>query len=60
MSENLISYDAAAAFLGIPKGTLYALVSRKQVPHIRLGKRIVRFSEPTLRSWVAEHCIPQT
>ncbi|MEI9936270.1 MAG: helix-turn-helix domain-containing protein [Pseudomonadota bacterium] len=59
MSEVLIDYDAAAVFLGIAKGTLYALVSQKRVPHVRLGKRLVRFSEPDLRNWIAERRIPQ-
>ena len=59
MTEVLIDYDTAATFLGIPKGTLYALVSQKRVPHVRLGKRLVRFSEIDLKNWIAERTVRQ-
>ena len=50
-----LNYSQAAALLGVPKGTLYALVHQNRVPHIRLGKRFVRFDEERLRAWMREH-----
>ena len=50
-----LDYSEAAALLGVPKGTLYALVHQNRVPHIRLGKRFVRFDEDRLRAWMREH-----
>jgi excisionase family DNA binding protein len=38
-------------------GTLYALVSQGRIPHIRLGKRIVRFSAKALDAWLAENTV---
>ncbi len=40
---RILSYDDAAEFLGICKGTLYALVSQRRIPHVRIGPRLVRF-----------------
>jgi excisionase family DNA binding protein len=51
-SENL-TYTEAAHFLGIPVGTVYSMVARRQLPHLRLGKRLVRFSRHDLEAWVA-------
>ncbi len=47
-----VRYPEAARLLGIPLGTLYCLVSRRQVPHIRLGPRLVVFSKSELDAWV--------
>ncbi len=57
MSESLLGYAAAAELLQLPVGTVYALVSQKRIPHIRLGRRLVRFSEATLREWLAERSV---
>jgi excisionase family DNA binding protein len=50
---QLMTYDETAAYLRMPKGTLYALVSRGGVPHHRIGKRIVRFERSQLDAWIA-------
>jgi predicted DNA-binding transcriptional regulator AlpA len=48
-----INYAAAAAYIGVPLATLRSLVSRKQVPHIRLTPRIVVFEVAELDEWIA-------
>lgn len=58
-SENL-NYDEASQFTGISKNTLYAKVSRKEIPHIRLGGRLVRFSRSELEAWINQHRVPVT
>jgi excisionase family DNA binding protein len=56
MSDKpLITYQEAARILGLPRGTLYALVHQNRIPHIRLGKRLVRFDENRLREFVDAH-----
>ena len=56
MSDKpLITYQQAAKILGLPRGTLYALVHQNRVPHVRLGKRLVRFDEDRLREFVDAH-----
>ena len=52
MDDKLLTYKDAAQILGLPIGTLYALVSTHVIPHIRLSTRIVRFSRDDLRAWV--------
>lgn len=56
--DGLIDYAAAERLTGIRRGTLASMVSRKQVPHIRLSTRLVRFSPSELRDWIAERRVP--
>jgi excisionase family DNA binding protein len=55
MNNNVehLTYSETARFLGIPVGTVYSMVSRRQLPHVRLGKRLVRFPRHELEAWVA-------
>ncbi len=55
--EDLLTYEQAAKRLNLKLGTLYALVSQKRVPHIRLGPRLVRFSASRLDALVQEHAV---
>lgn len=50
---DLVGYKEAAAILGIPVGTAYALVHQRRVPHVRLGRRNVKFSRRALAHWIA-------
>lgn len=52
MSHDKIDYKTTAELLGIPEGTLYAMVSKGAVPHYRIGKRLVRFSRAELTEWL--------
>lgn len=58
--EDLLTYAQAAKYLNVRLGTLYALVSRKQIPHVRIGRRLVRFSRSSLMSLIAERSIAAT
>ncbi len=49
---DLLDYEQAAEFLGVRRGTLYAWVSLKRVPHIRFSARCVRFDRGELEAWV--------
>ncbi len=51
----LFTYDEAATYLSIPKGTLYWLVSENRIPHYRLGARTVRFRRSDLDAWLSQH-----
>ena len=50
--ENLIEYRTLAKRWSIPVGTIYSMVSRGQIPHIRLGPRTVRFDPTELEQWL--------
>ena len=59
MSDNdLMSYLQAAEFLGMPIGSLYGLVSKRQIPHMRINKRIIRFSKAELLKFLEAHAVP--
>lgn len=57
-TSDLLDYAQAARRLGVPVGTLRSLVSRHQIPHVRLSPRIVRFDPDELASWIAAKRVP--
>jgi excisionase family DNA binding protein len=52
---TLLGYKDAAHALGLPIGTLYALVSQHRIPHVRFGERLVRFDRSELTAWIDKH-----
>lgn len=55
---KLANYKRTAAFLDLPMGTLYALVSQRRIPFIRVGRRIVRFDLDELQVWLEQRRQP--
>jgi excisionase family DNA binding protein len=53
-SQVLLSYDELAALLNISKNSIYALVSRKRIPFVRIGPRTVRFIVADIETWLDE------
>jgi len=53
-------YLQAAAHLGVKVGTLRSMVSRRQVPHIRLTARLVVFDLDVLDAWLRERAVAVT
>ena len=53
-----IDYATAADLLGIGVGTLRSMVHRKQVPHIRMGPKLVRFDVHELEEWLRASSVP--
>lgn len=49
-----LTYKQAADYLALPRGTLRALVSRKRIPHFRIGPRSVTFDRDALDQWIGE------
>lgn len=52
LAPRLVDYATAARYLGIPIGTLRSLVSRKQIPHVRLAARVVKFEIADLDAFI--------
>ena len=48
---EFLSYEDASRLFGIPRATLQTKVFRKEIPHIRLGPRTVRFDRAELLAW---------
>lgn len=53
-----IRYDEAAEKLGVGKATLYSMVCKKRVPHIRMSGRLVLFDEEELDAFIDSHRVP--
>lgn len=51
--KNYLSVGDAAAFLQIPKSTLYTYTSKRLIPHYKRGKRLV-FKQSDLEEWLSE------
>ncbi len=52
-----VGYSVCAAYIGVKQGTLRAWVSRRKVPHLRLGPQTVIFDLDAIDAWLAEHVI---
>lgn len=53
-----LTYHEAAAYIGLKIGTLRSMVCLQQVPHIRLGPRLVVFDSEALDQWMTERAVP--
>lgn len=49
--DDLMIIEEAAKFLHLSKPTMYALVSKRQIPHIKRGNRLY-FSKRALTTWL--------
>lgn len=54
--KGLFTTQEAADYLGMPRGGLYAAVSRRQIPYVKLGRRL-RFREEDLKSMVEKSVV---
>lgn len=52
-ADLLRGADAIAAYLGFPPRAIYHAVSRKQIPHFRVGETICG-RKSTLKAWIIE------
>ncbi len=56
---KLLTYKELSRLLAVPTGTLYSLVHREKIPHIRLGRRTVRFDAEEISAWLdQQRCTP--
>ena len=50
--EKLLSIDDVSKMLGVKKATIYAWTSQGKIPHIKLSKRLLKFSEKEITEWL--------
>ena len=53
-SDEVGGYPLAERITGIGRPTLYSLVFAKRIPHVRLGRRFVRFCKADLEKWLTD------
>ena len=54
--DKLLDMNEAAFFLGLKKSTLYQIVMRKEIVHVKLGK-LTRFRPEDLQSYINKNLI---
>jgi excisionase family DNA binding protein len=57
LAEPLLNADQAARLLHVPRSTLYELVRSRDLPHVRIGPRGLRFTRTDLARWVTENSV---
>lgn len=55
LAEPLLDADEAARLLHVPRSTLYELVRSRGLPHVRIGRRGLRFTRADLARWVGDN-----
>jgi excisionase family DNA binding protein len=54
--SRLISVPEAAVYTGLSPHTIYAMVSQKRIPYVKVG-RLVKFDEAMLQTWIKQHTV---
>lgn len=57
---EFVGYPGAVRITGLAKPTLYSKVSRREIPHYRLGRRLVRFRVDELIEWMSRGHVSPT
>lgn len=55
LAEPLLDANEAARLLRVPRSTLYELVRSRGLPHVRIGRRGLRFTRTDLARWIGEN-----
>lgn len=55
--DNLLTIDELSEWLGVEKSTIYAWTSKKIIPHIKLGKKMLRFRVNEILDWLSEKSV---
>lgn len=58
LSPILVSSVEAAKLLGITQRLLRELTASGQLPHVRLGERVIRYRPADLDAWAADRSQP--
>ena len=51
-NENYISIDEAAAYLGVKPSTIRAWIKSKNMPHHRVGGKLLKFKRSEIDEWI--------
>ena len=57
--KRLLTIKEASEYLGITENALYCMVYRRQIPFVKIGKRL-RFDKIDLDKWIEKHTIPDS
>lgn len=54
--RRLITIQEAEEYTGLSPHTLYAMVSQRRVPYVKVG-RLVKFDQAMLQAWIKQHTV---
>jgi len=57
--KRLLTIKEASEYLGISVDALYCMVYRKQIPYVKIGKKL-RFDKFILDRWIEKQTIPDS
>lgn len=57
LNPDLISAEEAAELIGVSRNSLFAAAKRGEVPHRRIGRRVL-WSRKALQAWLAHEDAP--
>ena len=55
--EEPLDINQAARFIGLKKGTLYNMISKKAIPYYKVGRRVL-FRQSELEAWFQKMFVP--
>lgn len=56
ISRRFLSVQEAAQYTGLSPHTLYAMVSQRRIPFVKLG-RLVKFDARMLEEWIRQNTV---
>ena len=56
-TARILNIREASELVRLRPSTLYAYVSRRTIPHLKVGSRLL-FDEDELRAWIDTHRVP--
>ena len=59
VEKSLLTVKEASKYLGITENALYCMVYRRQIPFVKIGKRL-RFDKIDLDKWIENQKIPDS
>ncbi len=57
-APRLLTAEEVARRVGVKTSTVYAWISRKTIPHVRISARLSRIPEDELDAWLAARLVP--
>ena len=54
-TPRLITYNQLEQRYGIKVATAVSLVREGRIPHVRFGRRFIRFDVEQIEAWIARH-----
>lgn len=53
--ENILTTEQVAKILSVDVTTIYGLVKKKIIPHVKLTGKILRFKENEIQKWIDDN-----